>query len=70
MDWAVEEWHQVVDLNTVGLWLLSRPAAKPMLEQGKVDREHLLGGRNASTKTPTTRIVQAVQQVYLVSSCL
>ena len=35
MEWSVEEWHEVLEVNLTSVWYLSRGAAKPMLEQGK-----------------------------------
>ena len=35
LDWADDEWHQVLDVNLGSVWFLSRYAARPMLEQRK-----------------------------------
>jgi NAD(P)-dependent dehydrogenase (short-subunit alcohol dehydrogenase family) len=35
MEWSIEEWHEVLEVNLTSVWYLSRAAAKPMLEQGK-----------------------------------
>jgi len=32
--WTIAEWRGVVDLNLASVWFCSRPAARPMLEQG------------------------------------
>ena len=35
LEWTVDEFREVVDVNLASVWFLSREAAKPMLEQGR-----------------------------------
>jgi NAD(P)-dependent dehydrogenase (short-subunit alcohol dehydrogenase family) len=35
MDWTPSDWHHLLDLNLVSVWLMSRCAARPMIDQGK-----------------------------------
>jgi NAD(P)-dependent dehydrogenase (short-subunit alcohol dehydrogenase family) len=35
LEWTVQDWHDTIDVNLTSVWLLSRAAAKPMLDQGR-----------------------------------
>jgi NAD(P)-dependent dehydrogenase (short-subunit alcohol dehydrogenase family) len=46
--WSDDDWQQVLDVNAASVWLVSRRAVRPMLEQGKGSIVNISSGAGSS----------------------